>query len=247
MVDYKTLSAQTGNLSLLLVEDYKPLLHDMAEMLEMFFKSVTLASDGKEALSLYRTQHDIHKKGFDLIISDIQMPFMDGVALSKSIRQLEPEQKIIILSAHTDRDYLLELINIGISQFITKPVNHEELMKTLYKVSRDIGNKNNMPVHGNMVYFENNYSWDKTKSLLRKDKESIALTRHEALLMEYLLKREEEVCSNEDIMQYFYANTVDISTKNIRNLVFKLRKKLPKSAVTSLYGMGYKIVPLSNI
>lgn len=247
MVDYKTLSLQTQNLTLLLVEDYKPLLHDMAEMLEIFFKSVTLASDGREALALYRTQHEIHKKGFDLIISDIQMPFMDGVSLAKSIRQLESEQKIIILSAHTDRDYLLELINIGISQFITKPVNHEDLMKTLYKVCREMGDTNYTPVHSNMIYFEENYSWDKTKSLLKKNKESIALTRHETLLIKYLLTRAEEVCSNDDIMHYFYANDVDINTKNIRNLVFKLRKKLPQSAVTSLYGMGYKIVPLSNL
>jgi len=247
MVDYKKLSLQTQNLSLLLVEDYKPLLYDMAEMLEIFFKSVTLASDGKEALSLYRTHHEIHKKGFDLIISDIQMPFIDGVALTKSIRQIEPEQKIIILSAHTDKDYLLELINIGVSQFITKPINHEELMKVLYKVCKDIQNKDKTVVNSNLIYFENNYSWDKEKSILKKEKKNIDLTRHETLLIEYLLSREEEVCSNEDIMYYFDANNVDINTKNIRNLVFKLRKKLPTSAVTSLYGMGYKIVPISNI
>ena len=247
MVDYKTLNEETKDLTLLLVEDYKPLLHDMAEMLEMFFKSVTLASDGKEALSLYRTQHEIHNKGFDLIISDIQMPFIDGVALSKTIRELDKKQKIIILSAHTDKDYLLELLNIGIAHFILKPLNHEDLMKTLYKVCKDMGEKTNIPMTKNMLYFEEDYSWDKEKSLLKKNTTTVDLTRHETLLMQYLLTREEEVCSNEDIMHYFYANEVDINSKNIRNLVFKLRKKLPQSAVVSLYGMGYKIVPTVSL
>ena len=69
----------------------------------------------------------------------------------------------------------------------------------------------------------------------------VALTRHEILLMQLFVEKEGQVCTNDDIIHYFYREGVDLEEKNIRNLVFKLRKKLPNSAVSSIYGMGYKL------
>lgn len=242
VMDYKTLFSQTKDLSLLLVEDYEPLRNDMAEMLDDLFKSVTVASDGREALKIYQEYSVLDNKNFDLIITDIQMPMMNGVELSESVRDINVDQQIIVLSAHTDSDYLLRLINLGIAQFITKPIDHVELMDTLFRVSKKINSAEMEFQDSLMMDLGENYTWDKEKFVLKQENKIVDLTRHELLLIQLLLRKSEQVCSNDDIMQDFYNNGIDISEKSIRNLVFKLRKKIPATLISSIYGMGYKFM-----
>jgi len=239
-MDYKTLFSQTKDLSVLLVEDYEPLRDDMAEMLDDLFKTVTVTSDGSEALNVYQNDD----KSFDLVITDIQMPVMNGVELSEAIRDINAEQQIVVLSAHTDSDYLLKLINLGIAQFLTKPIEHEELMDTLFHVSKKINHTEVEPQNIQMIDLGESYIWDKEKMLLKQDDNIVDLTRHELLLIQLLVKKSEQVCTNDEIMQDFYNNGIDISENSIRNLIFKLRKKLPDGVINSIYGMGYKITPL---
>ena len=243
-MDYKTLFQQTKDLSLLLVEDYEPLRNDMAEVLDDLFKYVAVASDGSEALSLYHEYYATHDKNFDLIVTDIQMPVMNGVELSEAVRDINADQQIIVLSAHTDSDYLLRLINLGIAQFITKPINHEVLMDTLLHISKKINTVSSEPENIHLIDLGEKYIWDKEKLLLKHDNNTIELTRHELLLIQLLIQKGEQVCTNDDIMQNFYNHGIDISEKSIRNLVFKLRKKLPPKLISSLYGMGYKLTPM---
>jgi len=243
MVDYKTLFSRTKDLSLLLVEDYEPLRNDMAEVLGDLFKTVTAVINGAEALKLYQENKEKHNAVFDIVITDIEMPVMNGVDLCECLFQQNKEQQIIVISAHTDSEYLLRLINLGIAQFITKPINHKLLMDTLYHVSKKINTVEWEFQNVLMVDLGENYMWDKEKLLLKHDNNTISLTRHELLLMQLLVQKEEQICTNDDIMQNFYNNGIDISEKSIRNLVFKLRKKLPENVINSIYGMGYKFTP----
>ena len=244
MVEHGTLFLQTRNLSLLLVEDYEPLRSNMAELLEDFFDTVVVAADGVEALALYKAYQIEKVDGFDLVISDIQMPKMNGVELSEHLRELNSEQEIIILSAHTDSAYLLRLINLGVAQFITKPINHAELLDTLFHVSRNITKTESELLLSPIVDLGEEYQWDTEKLLLKHSEQIVDLTRHELLLMQLFLKKREQICTNEDIMEDFYTNGVDLNANSIRNLVFKLRKKLPQKLISSIYGMGYKFTPL---
>ncbi len=240
MVNYQLLSEQTKGLSLLIAEDYAPLRNELEEVMSDFFDKVIATSNGAEALTHYYDYYQIHKKGFDLVISDIQMPSMDGINLTKSIRKLDKNQQIIILSAHTDREYLLELINLGVSQFIVKPIDYDELLLMLSKI---ISHKNNSDSDNNRIIIDlgNGFMWDKTNLLLTKDNENVELTRHELYLLQ-LLVNSKRVISNEDIIEDFYNNNINISDNSIRNLVFKLRKKLPDDTISSIYGMGYKLM-----
>ena len=244
MVDYKTLFARTKDLSLLLVEDYEPLRNDMAEVLEDLFKTVVVASNGVEGLGLYDEYTVEHQKPFDIVISDIEMPMMNGVDLCENLRQRDEEQQIIILSAHTDSEYLLRLINLGIAQFINKPIQHERLLDTLFYVSGKVRKEEEVVSKNNIVDLEENTFWDKEKDILMQNSYPVSLTKHEILLMQLLVEKTEQVCTGDDIMHHFYLQGIDLNEKSIRNLVFKLRKKLPPKAIVSIYGMGYKLIPL---
>jgi len=245
MIDFKTLYAKTKDLSLLLVEDYAPLRNDMTEVLEDLFKTVVVAKNGLEALGIYDKYKAAEGKTFDIVLSDIEMPLMNGVELSEMIRERHEPQQIIILSAHTDSEYLLKLINLNIAQFINKPIQHERLLDTLFYVSGKIDDEEEIPSDSPIVDLGENVLWHKAKKVLLRERYPVALTKHEIILMQLLADRAEEVCSNDAMLHYFYLQGIDLDEKNIRNLVFKLRKKLPSRAVESIYGMGYKLLPVN--
>ncbi len=247
MMDYKKLFSQTKDLSLLLVEDYKPLCDEMEEVLEDLFDIVNVASDGSEALKLYQAYNTMYKTNYDIVITDIQMPVLNGIELTKRLRDIYVDQEIIVLSAHTDSVYLLELINLGISQFMIKPLKHEEMIDILYDVSKKINSIKSNSQNTHMLDLGKNYIWDQANLVLKQGADMIELTRHELLLMRLFVQKGEQICTNDDIMEDFYTHRIEISEKNIRNLVFKLRKKLPENVINSIYGMGYKFTPLHEI
>jgi len=121
-------------LSLLYVEDDIELQYQTNELLSVLFKSVKTADDGVQALELFTQEN------FDLLITDIKMPNMDGIELIKRIREINPTQSIIITSAYNDSENLLRFINIGIQHFIIKPINFTSFQETLYKSSKNIVN-----------------------------------------------------------------------------------------------------------
>lgn len=245
MTDFKTLYAKTKDLSLLLVEDYTPLRNDMAEVLEDLFKTVVVATNGLEALEFYDKYKTAEGKTFDIVLSDIEMPLMNGVELSEMIRERHEAQQIIILSAHTDSAYLLKLINLNIAQFINKPIQQERLFDTLFYVAGKMEHKEEAPTDAPIVALGENVIWNKEKKVLLRDHYPVSLTRHEIILMQLMVDQAEQVCSNDAMLHHFYLQGIDLDEKNIRNLIFKLRKKLPSAAIESIYGMGYKLIPVS--
>ena len=236
MINYKRLLDESKNFSILLAEDYNSLRIDMAEVLENFFHTVTVTENGKDAWNAYQS----NEKGFDIVLTDIQMPFMDGVELSAKILEQNPKQVIIVFSAHTDTEYLLKLINLGISKFITKPIQDSELFDTLYTVTKKMNSSSTPKENLDYVSLGKGYIWDKEKEVLKNEEDFISLTKHEILLLKLFVTKEESICTQDDIMQYFEDKRVTINEKNIRNLVFKLRKKIPEKCIQNIYGLGYK-------
>ena len=90
------------------------------------------APDGEIALPALR---DIKP---DILITDIKMPFMDGLALARIIKRDQPWIKIIILSGHDEFEYAKEAISIGVEEYLLKPVSAQDMLSSLNKVSREI-------------------------------------------------------------------------------------------------------------
>ena len=126
------LSLFAKNYSILVVEDDKDLNNELVEITKLFFKKVDMAYDGEEALEKYKSNF------YDLVLTDITMPKMNGVSLSREIKILNSQQQVIVLSAHQEINYLIELIDIGINQFVTKPFEQSELLYRLLKVCENI-------------------------------------------------------------------------------------------------------------
>jgi len=113
------------NMSVLCVEDEESILIQISRMLRKLFSDLDLAADGEQALRLY------HKKHYDLVITDLNMPNMDGSILSSKIKEHNPNQQIIIISAYKDADQILGLIQNGISGYVLKPIDFKKLFEQI--------------------------------------------------------------------------------------------------------------------
>ncbi|ACL74585.1 response regulator transcription factor [Ruminiclostridium cellulolyticum] len=90
------------------------------------------ATSGLEALDM------LDELNPDIVITDIQMPYMDGLTLSKNIKERHPDISIIILTAHDEFAYAQNAVSLGASDFILKPVNKDTIFETLSKVGNSI-------------------------------------------------------------------------------------------------------------
>lgn len=123
-------------LKVFLVEDecvVREGLRDCIDWARYDFEFCGDAPDGELALP------QIRKLRPDILITDIKMPFMDGLALSKLVCAELPDTKIILISGHNDFEFAQEAIEIGVEQYLLKPVTKSPLLKTLEDVSRKIG------------------------------------------------------------------------------------------------------------
>jgi putative nucleotidyltransferase with HDIG domain len=127
MVDVKKLKSLAEKLSVLYVEDDIQLRQETTTYLTKIFNRVDTADDGQMGLEMYR------ENGYDIVITDILMPHMDGLEMTTEIKKLNEEQEVIIISAYSDPQYFTNAIHLGVNGYIIKPINYEQINATLYK------------------------------------------------------------------------------------------------------------------
>ena len=125
MGDLKQLKSVAKGFSILYVEDNDKLRENAEKLLKKIFDTVHVAIDGKDGLDLFKEYRPA------IVITDINMPNMDGMTLSKHINEIAPCTRIIIMSAFDDKEHLFTAIELGIFRFLKKPVNITELSDTL--------------------------------------------------------------------------------------------------------------------
>ncbi len=120
------------DLSILVVEDDNEVRSIVKELLKLFFREVDEAENGDEGLKKSLA------KRYDIVLSDITMPVMDGFAMIERLKATIEDQKVIILSAHHDVEYLQKAIELGVDGFIVKPIEREQFLRTLVKTAKQI-------------------------------------------------------------------------------------------------------------
>lgn len=141
METIKLLKEHGKSLSVLYVEDEDLIRENILDFLRLIFSTVDEAKDGEEGLEKFKTSKREVGAYYDIIISDINMPNMDGIQMCKEIQMLNPEQSIVIMSAYNDTARLLKLINMNVNYFLMKPVPHEDIVNVLYKISKILTDK----------------------------------------------------------------------------------------------------------
>ncbi len=113
---------------ILYVEDTREISEEVAFFLEPRVKKLYTAYDGEEGVASFEQHRP------DIIITDIQMPKMNGIKMIEAIRLIDPEVPIIITTAFNETDYLLQAVNLGVDGYLMKPLSFKELMNRLEKI-----------------------------------------------------------------------------------------------------------------
>jgi YesN/AraC family two-component response regulator len=118
---------RTGqNLKLLYIEDDEIIRSETLKQLGRFCPNITAAANGEEGLEVYQTDR------FDLVLTDIMMPKMDGLKMIKVMKELRPEQLFVVISAYDNRENLTECINLGVNHFLHKPYTFRQLLDAVF-------------------------------------------------------------------------------------------------------------------
>ena len=118
------------NLTLLYVEDNKDAREMTSMILEDFFNKIIVAVDGEDGYNKF-----LNNK-IDLVISDINMPKMNGLELCKKIRETDMKIPIIVLSAHSEDNFISESLKYGVSNYLLKPIDIDQLSTIIFQITQ---------------------------------------------------------------------------------------------------------------
>ena len=235
-MSFQTLKKISQNLSVLYVEDENELRKSMARTFSKLFKIVNLAVDGKEGLELYNNFSLENNAYYDIVISDIHMPNLNGIDMCKAIFEINKKQKIVIISAYSDKKYLIKLINMGVDGFMQKPLTTNQILDALNKVCSNFQNEN-------LIGLGEEYSYNGLLKALFLNSQKINLSDKESQVLDLLIKNKNSIFSPEDIFNHINYDEIEkeFSNDSIKSLFKRLRKKLPANLITNNLKMGYSI------
>ena len=137
-LDFKNLVKKTEKLKVLYIEDNKDARLQTLEMLKNFFNDIDVAVDGVDGLNQYKNRGSEY---YDLVITDIDMPHMNGIDMSRAIIEINDNQSILVVSAYNDAKYLEELLKMGIVSHLSKPIQSQSLSIELIKIIKFLDNR----------------------------------------------------------------------------------------------------------
>lgn len=218
-------------LKILYVEDEEEIRKKVSNSLSYYVKEVIEAVNGEEGLALY------HKTNPDIIFTDIMMPYIDGIELVKTIREKDSKTPIVMITAHTDTEYLLSAVELHLEQYIVKPINLNELKATLEKCIIVIS-ANNQALQKKLP---DGYCYDFDQKILTKNCEEIHLTKKEIAFFEILLQNTNRIVTYDELQNYVWEDDV-MTDGALKSLLRNIRYKFPKDYIKNLSGIGYRIV-----
>ena len=200
------------NFTIILADDEQQILYGMKNGIDwesLGFSVVGTAQNGKEALELIEEYHP------DLLISDIKMPFMDGLELSKTIHENYINTKIILFSGWDDFEYARTAISYGVSQYIMKPIDYNEMQKLLTTMHEEL--EKEYAEKMNRTRLENIYT--ESIPLLRQQFFTQLLT--ETLTEDYCTLQMKNLKLNLDY-EVFHIITVKIRENDLNDVLSEL-------------------------
>lgn len=221
---------------LLIVEDEVQLGENLKKILELKGFAVDWLQDGEKAL----TRATLYQNEYDVIILDLTLPGMDGMVVTKRLREENIKTPIIILTGKSETAIKVELLNAGADDYVVKPFSHEELIARIASVAR---RPSTMPT---VVHTVGNITIDTATHKVFINDEEITLTLKEYALLECFLRRPGEVFTREELSSHVWdfnsmtwSNVLDVHMKNLRK---KLELSESSPRFETVRGVGYRFV-----
>ncbi len=214
------------NKTLLYVEDDIKLQKNIVEILSNFFDKILVASDGDDAYDRYIE----NQNRIDIVITDINMPNTDGITLCKHIREFDKNLPIVIISAYTDTDYLLDSIDLNIVTYVTKPFTTKKVLSLMDKFLDYF----QLTSH---IIIKSNLEFDYDNGTILMEDTRIHLTQKETKFFKLL--SENSVVTYDMMYEYMWDYEKAPSQGAIKSFIKNFKKKLPANLCQNKKGVGY--------
>ena len=223
----ETMINKLSAFKVLYVEDENGIRENIKEILEHYFKETNTAKNASEAYQKYLQNKP------DLIMTDIQMSGENGLDLIKRIRESDSKTRIIITSAHTDLEYMLQATELHLIKYIIKPITHDKLINALEAFIKSYDD--------NKIYSLNEkWIFDFSKAIISNNEEEYDLTKKEVLFLKKLITKNRIITYEE--MENLIWDEDSVMTPNAMRLFIKnFRKKLPPKSLKNIQGTGYRL------
>lgn len=217
----------------LLVEDDKNLSFILKSSLEQMIGGYEVVSvaNGKDGLDM------LTKENFDVIVSDVEMPVMDGVTMVQHIRKNHPSLAIIFITGLTTARDVINGYQAGADFYIKKPFLPEELdahIQAVLRMKHNTQEESPIGKDEDTIFTIGKYSFDPTQNLLIFENEQHNLTAKESKILEMLCREKGKVVSRENILNEIWGNSDFYSSRSLDVFITKLRKYLSKDTNVSL-------------
>jgi len=233
---------------ILIVEDEQALATGLQFNFEQEGYRVTVAADGKSALQAFQ-QADPE---FDIVILDLMLPGMSGYETCRSIRSINQQIPVLVLSARTLSQDKALAFDAGSDQYMTKPFALPELLSRVRNLIERHSQTKPDPAPPNSVTpesfrFGDQIHVDFSRFQIDVGGKTFDLTTKELQLLRYLVQHEGRVVSRAQIMEDVWEESVDLTTRTIDNFVLRLRRYIePDPAhpqhILSVRGTGYRFI-----
>lgn len=220
-----------ADMKILIIEDEKLIADNIKAGLEQHRFAVDVAYSGEDGYAL------AGDSDYDVIILDLMLPNMQGEELCRKLRIEKNEAFIIMLTAKKQLGNIIDGLNVGADDYISKPFEFTELLARIRAlIRRSSKNKDNV-----LSYREIKMDLDK-EQVFSGGKE-IGLTKKEFMILEYLLRHRGQLISRNQLLEHAWDMNVDIFTNVVDTHIKNLRKKLGKYSnyIITTYGSGYRI------
>lgn len=215
------------NTPILCVEDEDGIREVIVETLKYYFDEVYEARDGNEGYELYLEYKP------KIILTDIQMKNCDGIEFVKKIRKHDLSTNIIMLTAYSNEEYLMDLINQNINHYILKPLNlkklNDALMKYLHVVLEPLSLSDDLILDL------------QKRELIYKNEEHIVLRKREKDFLELLYNHKDGILTYEEIENELWVEK-EMTSHALKSFIKDLRYKLPQNVIKNVPQEGYTLL-----
>jgi len=213
---------------ILIVEDEARIENFLRRTLTSCGYDVASVADGQAALEACT------REPFDLVLLDLLLPKVDGFAFLEGLYEVRPEQEVLVLSALSDVESKVRCFELGASDYVTKPFVLAELMARIRtRVRHTRALVSTRFLDGGPLRL------DLTRRIALTNGSRIELSTREFLLLEYLMRKDGDVCSREELLASVWGFTFDPGTNVVDVYVRRLRSKLGSDVIETIRNVGY--------
>lgn len=223
----ETLVKKLKAYSILYIEDEDGIRNNINEILKELFYNVVTSNNTADALIKYKEQKP------DLIITDIQLKGKTGIDFIKEIRKIDSKTRVIITSAFTDLDYMLDAAELHLVKYIVKPLTNEKLFEALEAFINSYEKSKIFNLSEECLYDSQNLT-------IKNENEEFLLTKKEASFLNLLVNKN-RLITYEELENKVWDEDSVMTPNAMRLFIKNFRKKLPKDILKNIQGMGYKL------